>query len=111
MPFNRMHGELIEALGPGHRIAPTKNWSDTKLFATSVLRAHDAFRTAGAMLPISITEDDALVQTYTRSRHVAFIFRRVIAGKEMFHVDVLQLTPGQVSELVMAKRWDDPKIN
>ncbi len=83
MPFNRMHGELIEALGPGHRIAPTK----------------------------SITEDDALVQTYTRSRHVAFIFRRVIAGKEMFHIDVLQLTPGQVSELVMAKRWDDPTIN
>lgn len=103
--LNRVTGELIESLGPGHVVAPLSRWADTSLFEEAADRAAAVFHKAGAILPITWDEEDILVQEYPQLHKLAFIFARRIAGKARYHVAVIALPPSTVAELRMSGRW------
>lgn len=98
-------GELIGDLGRGFRVVPNAKWRDTLLWTQASENAIRAFCTSGALLPISFSDDDILVQEYPLRNQIAFIFERRVAGKEMIYPYVFTLSPNAVAELRNTGRW------
>lgn len=105
MPFDREKGELLGELGPDFIIAPLSKWTGTGLPEDAGKMAAAAFREAGALYPIEITEDDVLIQEYPRLHKVVFLFQRKIMGKEHFYHCTFDLPPKMVAELRATGKW------
>lgn len=82
MSLDKTNGELIGNLGRGYRVVRPEILNGTDLWEFAVKNAIVGFRKKGAMLPIHISNDDALVQIYPTQNKIAFVFARRIAGKE-----------------------------
>lgn len=131
MPLNRDAGERIEGMPDKFRIAPLAKWREltgiqvpyqvpTKFRPKTAYRpmVDDAFETAakafadaGALIPVVINESDVLVQEYPDERVVVFVFRRVIAGQEMFVTRRYDLDERLIGFLRTTGRWEDATVN
>ena len=105
MALNRETGETVGNLGPDFIIAPLSKWMGTGLAEDAAKQAAHAFREAGALYPIEITEDDCLIQEYPRLHKVVFLFQRKIAGEESFYVFTFDLPPKMVADLRATGKW------
>ena len=106
MPLDRTNGELVGDLGKGFRIVPVQKWRDTFLWDDAVRRARQAFKKAGALLPIHIGDDSILVQEYPTQDRIAFIFERRVAGKERLFPAVYRMNAAMKEQLVQTGRWE-----
>lgn len=104
MPLNHKDGEEIGTLGRGNPVPLTK-WADSRFFNMAAGMAAKAFVAKGALLPIQFDQLEVLVQEYPQKDRLAFIFLRVIAGKEHFFPWVFTLEPDVISELVNTGKW------
>lgn len=131
MPLNRDAGERIEGMSDKFRIAPLAKWREltgiqvpyqvpTKFRPKTAYRpmvddafetARKAFADAGALVPVVINENDVLVQEYPDERAVVFVFRRVIAGQEMFVTRKYDLDDKLIGFLKTTGRWEDRTVN
>lgn len=111
MSLNRIVGENVQGLGLGFRVVPLSNWTDTPFWEAATMSAAEAFRKAGALLPISIDAEDVLVQEYphTLPPRLLFLFHRTIAGRSHYHPHVFELSPATVEDLKLVNRWTDTK--
>ena len=111
MPIDRIKGEQIDNLGMGFLIEPPDKWADTVFFDEAAVRASHAFMAQGAMMPVHFDEGGVSVQRYPQSRHLAFIFCKVIAGKELYFHHVMVLSRDVVADLKTQGRWEKVELN
>lgn len=108
MAINRETGEIIGDLGTNYYVAPFSRWAETPLFAEAYYNAVDAFVSSGAILPVTIREDQVLVQEYPDKNKVAFLFQLRIKGKDHFYPYIYDLPGNMVASLRMTGRWGRP---
>lgn len=111
MPLDKVKGETIGDLGDDFVIAPLSNWIDTPLIEIAAQAAAQAYIAAGAMQPISFSEEDMLIQEYRRSNKIAVVFQRRVAGEEMLYPYVFEMNEALVAELKATGRWSEPPSN
>lgn len=97
-------GEYLEGLGRGN-VAKIEKWSHWSFFQFALTRATEAFEKAGALQPIEIASDDIQIMEYHRAKKLAFLIQRRIAGKERYHVEVIDLSPAVIAQLVVSNDW------
>lgn len=137
MPLNREKGEVLGALGSDFRVADAQKWADLTqiqgqfelpvphdaikfqespdvvqmpVFMHAMWIAKEAFRKAGAMLPVTIESDDIIVQEYPSRNEVVFIFQRDIVGQTFYSVcGPYGLNEEIIRSLTLAGKWSRPK--
>jgi len=105
MSLNLDQGEIISGVGGPYSIPPRNRWMGSQFFEEARQKAIEAFQQSGAMLPVVIDPESVLVQEYTASGRLAFIFQRIIAGKEHFYPYVFTIPPDMLRELRVTGRW------
>lgn len=105
MPLDREKGEVLGDLGTDYIVVPFSKWAGTGLPEDAAKRAVAAFREAGALYPIEISEADVLIQEYPRLHKVVFLFQRKIKGVEHFYNFTFDLPPKMVAELRATGKW------
>ena len=139
MPLDRERGEILGSLGSDYRIADAQKWAGLTqvqgdfmvplspeaarfraapeiqrmpVFTHALWVAKEAFRSAGAMWPVTIEPDDIRVQEYPRTSQIVFLFQRDIAGVTHYVMsEPYQLDETVVSSLVLAGQWQRPHLN
>lgn len=104
MALNRK-GEIVGDLGRDFVVVPLARWGGTDLYMKAEAAAAQAFLSAGALAPLSIDDEDVMVQEYPTHHKLVFLFQRRIAGKEHFYPFVYDLPPTLVAELKTVGRW------
>ncbi len=105
MALDRTKGEIIGSLGVDYIVVPLNRWADTPLYLQAEEHAAKAFLSAGALAPLTIDDEDVLVQEYPARNKLAFLFQRRIAGKEHFYPYIFDLPDNMVAELRTVGRW------
>lgn len=105
MALNRIKGEIVGELGTDFIVVPLARWGDTTLYQQAEEHAAQAFLSAGALAPLTIYDDDVVVQEYPSKNKLVFLFQRKIAGREHFYPYVYDLPPKMVAELRTIGRW------
>lgn len=120
MPLKHLTGERINGLSTTPTIMPIEKWQETGLFSQAAELAENAFarsdklkkgwkgRIRGQKRRFIFAPGEVIVQVYPYERPlaaVAFIFCKVVQGKERYAPFVTKLTPGVVAQLRMTGHW------
>lgn len=101
-------GESLGDLGRGNAV-PVQKWADSSFFAFAINRAEESMLKAGALLPINFDQTEIICMEYHRQHKLAFVFHRRIAGKDVYHPCVIDLSDEVIKELRATNRW--PNLN
>ena len=77
------------------------------MFMDAVAKASEFFAKAGALHPISFSDDAIEVHVHPKAHQVAFLFKRAIAGVRMECAYSYPLSPSAVGWLKATGRWRD----
>ena len=101
-------GESIGELGVGNTV-PVSKWAESSFFTFAINRAEESMAKAGALLPIDFDPTEIISMEYHRQHKLAFVFHRRIAGVDVYHPCVIDLSPEVIKELKATDRW--PSLN